>query len=219
MFGIQQTGPETVVTVDLTQCLAPADRTPEFFTAHRVQAEVRSAGLRRQPFRATCSFSLRPKIAGDALFLSDLTPDQAPRLVSSFAHGGVIRDKAYSSDRITLGGVDFPKGLTTHPEKTGGKAYAELVYDLTGMPAKMTHFRALVGMQSGMAGSVAFAVSTRKGDGDWQQVFHTETMGQATPPANVDILLTGVTGLRLEVTDGGNGIGSDHAVWAMARFE
>lgn len=218
-FAVEQTGQALAVTVDLTQCLAPADRTPKFFTTHRLQTEVRSAGLRRRPFRAMCQFSLRPQIAGDALFLSDLQPDQAPRLVSSFAHGGVIRDKAYSSDRITLGGVDFPKGLTTHPEADGGKGHAELVYDLTGLPAKLTRFRALVGVQTGSPGSVAFAVYTRKADGDWQRVFQTETMGQATPPATVDVPLAGMAGLRLEVTDGNNGISSDHAVWAMARFE
>ena len=218
-FAATRTPEGLLVTVPVGPLLGPEERNPQFFATHRVQAEIRSAGLRRRPFRGLCSFSIRPRIAGDAVFLSDLGPDDQPRLVSSFVHGGVIRDKAYSSDRITLGGADFPKGLTTHPETDGGKGYAELVYDLRQMPARLTRFRALVGVQAGSPGSVAFAVHTRAEGGEWREVLKTETMGAASVPVNVDVPLAGAAGLRLHVTDGGNGIGSDHAAWAMARFE
>jgi hypothetical protein len=217
-FKVTEEANGLAVTVTTADLLGPKDRQPEFFTTHQIQAEVRSAGLRRRPFRGLCQFSVRPKIAGDAVFLSDLGADDEPRLVSSFAHGGVIRDKAYSSDRITLGGVDFPKGLTTHPENSGGKAYAELVYDLRKMPARLTRFRALVGMQSTSSGSVTFEVYLRK-DGTWQRVVQTRNMGASTKPVDVDVPLAGATDLKLYVTDAGDGISSDHAVWAMARFE
>jgi beta-galactosidase len=131
----------------------------------------------------------------------------------------VIRDRAYSTDRITLGGIDFPKGLTTHPEKAGGKAYAELVYDLRAKPQSLGRFRALVGMQSTSGGSVVFEVFLRKGGGDWERVLQTDTMAAGTKPVSVDVSLAGATELKLYVTDAGDGIGSDHAVWAMARFE
>jgi hypothetical protein len=218
-FAVENAKDGTVVTVDLGTCLPPAAREPEFFTTYRLQAEMRSSGLRRRPFRATCAFSVRPTITGNAVFLSDLGPDDKPQLVSSFAHGGVIRDRAYSTDRITLGGIDFPKGLTTHPEKAGGKAYAELVYDLRAKPQSLGRFRALVGMQSTSGGSVVFEVFLRKGGGDWERVLQTDTMAAGTKPVSVDVSLAGATELKLYVTDAGDGIGSDHAVWAMARFE
>ncbi|MBT7298268.1 MAG: hypothetical protein HN849_02080 [Victivallales bacterium] len=218
-FTVTEGDQGIAIAVATSNLLTPEERQPTFFTTHQLQAELRSAGLRRRPFRGMCQFSVRPKIAGNAVFLSDLGAKDQPRLASSFTHGGVIRDKAYSTDRITLGGVDFPKGLTTHPEPGGGKAYAELIYDLTTKPARLTRFRALVGMQTGRPGSVTFEVHTREAGGDWQQVQKTGEMGSSTKPVTVDVPLAGLTGLRLYVTDAGDGIGSDHAVWAMARFE
>ncbi len=220
-FETAADGGAVLVSVDVARILPPQARRPKFFAIHRVEAEVRSAGLFRMPFRATCRFSIRPKIAGNALFLSDIPRNArtGPRLVSCFAHGGLILDRPYSGDRIRLGGAEFPKGLTTHPEVDGARAYAELVYDLGGGKRKPKWFRALMGMQSGSAGSVVFVVATRKKGGKWQERVRTKTMGPSSDPVPVNVDLTGAEQLRLYVTDAGDGISCDHAVWAMARFE
>ncbi|NOY81702.1 MAG: hypothetical protein GXP31_11960 [Kiritimatiellaeota bacterium] len=220
-FETEPDGDALRVSVDVARTLPPRARRPKFFTVHRIEVEVRSAGLFRKPFRATCRFSVRPKIAGNALFLSDIPKNarSGPRLISCFAHGGLILDRPYRGDRIRLGGVEFPKGLTTHPETDGARAYAELVYDLGSGKKKPGWFRALAGMQSDSAGSVVFVVATRKRGGKWQERVRTKTMGPSSDPAPVNVDLAGAEQLRLYVTDAGDGISSDHAVWAMARFE
>ncbi|MCK5801206.1 MAG: NPCBM/NEW2 domain-containing protein [Lentisphaeria bacterium] len=210
-----------LVSVDVARILPPQARSPKFFATHRIEVLARSTGLLRKPFRATCRFSIRPKIAGSALFLSDIPEDAptGPRLVSCFAHGGLILDKPYSGDRIRLAGADFPKGLTTHPETDGATAYAKLVYNLGKGKSKPKWFRALAGMQNDSTGSVVFIVATRKKGGAWQERVRTETIGSSSDPMPMSVDLTEADELRLTVTDAGDGISCDHAIWAMARFE
>ena len=68
-------------------------------------------------------------------------------------------------------------------------------------------------------GSVQFFVYTRTAGGPWAEAARTEILGPASAPVDLSVPLGQADELRLYVTDGGNGIGSDHAAWALARLE
>jgi len=90
---------------------------------------------------------------------------------------------------------------------------------MTPFQGKRRTFKATVGVQQGSPGSVTFHVFLRTGEEEWREAFKTDVMAQDMPPGNVSVPITGVDQLRLYVTDGNDGINSDHAVWAMARLE
>lgn len=201
------------VRVDLAKALGPEAMKPETVQSYDLEAEFRDRGLFRRRTSARCRFSIQPAIDTDAVFLSDIRHKKA------FLHGGVIRDKAYGKGLIALDGIEYPKGLTTHPELSPKGAHGEVVYDLRPYVGKRTTFRALVGMQDGRSGSVTFKVYTRKGKGPWKERAHTGTMTYQMAPIEFVVPLNGADELRLYVTDAGDGINSDHGVWAMARLK
>jgi hypothetical protein len=201
------------VTMPVRRLLTADEMAPRFYTSHTVEIELRDRALVPRRASGRFRFALQPVIKDDVVYLSDIQPK------SAFVHGGILRDRAYSTDRITLDGTDFPKGLTTHPEIKGAAAYAEVIYDLTAYQGNRTEFRALVGMQDGAAGSVVFEVYTRTAEGKWQKRAGTDTMTDGKAPVEFAVVLEGADELRLYVTDAGDGINSDHAVWAMARLE
>ncbi|MBT3377447.1 MAG: hypothetical protein HN742_34410 [Lentisphaerae bacterium] len=212
------------VTIDLAPAdlLTDEEREPEFLATHVIEVETRADNLLRTRLSANCRFTIPPVVHADAVFLSDLgvikefahTPP-----IKQMVHGGIIRDQAYTRDRLRLVGVEFPKGLTTHPETTGAQSHAEVIYDMTPFQGKRTTFKATVGVQQGSPGSVTFHVFVRKANEEWREAFKTGVMAEDMTPRNVSIPITGVDQLRLYVTDGNDGINSDHAVWAMARLE
>ncbi len=105
---------------------------------------------------------------------------------------------------LTLGGKTFEKGLGTH-------APSRLVVPLAG---RAVAFEATVGIDDEMKGrrsSMEFQV--------WADGKLLATSGRLTRKncsATLKADLTGARLLRLEVTDGGDGIDSDHADWANA---
>jgi hypothetical protein len=193
--------------------LSPEELEPRFYTTHTAEVELRDRSLVPRRGSGRLCFSLRPVIGDDVVYLSDIRPK------SAFVHGGLLRDRAYSTDRITLAGMDFPKGLTTHPETSPTGGYAEVVYDLTPYQGKRREFRALVGMQEGAPGSVVFRVDVRPAEAEWERGTETETMTDGKTPVELVVPIVGRGELRLYVTDAGDGINSDHAIWAMARLE
>lgn len=223
-WRVAESAADRTVTVDVdgTKLLTAEELAPRFYTTHRLRVAVCEKGLLRRRVAGHFRFAMRPAVKDDVVYLSDLAPaldfSHKPP-TGPLAHGGVIRDRAYSSDRLCLAGIEYPKGLTTHPETTGAGAYAEVVYDVAPHRAKRKTFRALVGMQDGRPGSVTFRVDTRAGNGPWQERTKTGVMTSGADPIDISIPLEGVDAIRLYVTDAGDGIGSDHAVWAMARFE
>jgi hypothetical protein len=165
----------------------------------------------RRRGHARLRLALRPLLDDDVVYLSDIDP------VSASVHGGLHRDRGYSVDRITLAGLDYPKGLTTHPlAKTGS---AEVVYDLRPYHGNRHRFRALVGIPRDVSGSVEFLVHTRTAGGPWVEAARTEVLTAASDPVDIEVQLDDADELRLYVTDGGDGINSDHAAWALARLE
>ena len=121
---------------------------------------------------------------------------------------------------ITLRGEVFPTGVFVHPGETheGGRGFAE--FALVGGLARATRFKATIGVEDTMQdrGSAVFLVYIRR-DGTWQQAHESGILRGGGEIKEVDVDITRADALRLVVTDAGDGIWSDHAVWANARLE
>jgi alpha-galactosidase len=105
---------------------------------------------------------------------------------------------------LTIGGTTYAKGLGTH-------APSSVTYNLGG---RCTAFTADVGVDDEVtAGRVVFQV--------WRDGVKVADSGYVTGADGAKHLtadLTGATTLLLAVTDGGDGINSDHADWANPRI-
>ncbi|MDO5516714.1 MAG: NPCBM/NEW2 domain-containing protein, partial [Clostridium sp.] len=120
-------------------------------------------------------------------------------------------DKAVSGNDLRLTGEDgavvtYEKGLGTHGAST-------IVYDLTDKDYQL--FTSYVGVDRAMynsVGSVVFQVFV-----DGVKMFDSGLMNSKDKQKFVEVDLTGASELKLVVTDGGNGNGSDHADWADAK--
>jgi len=148
------------------------------------------------------------------VYLSDLEPTE------SFAHGDLKRDVGYTGKPISLGGTVYKKGLTLHAETVAQGGDARVVYSLSGGLAAARRFKALIGLDgsSDARGSCVFIVEVWR-QGQWEKLFESPVLKGGQDPATVDVDLTGAEQLRLRVTDGGDGISSDHAVWAEAMVQ
>jgi len=150
------------------------------------------------------------------VYLSDLPEAEYagyyPELKKDVAHGG---------QPLSLGGHTHARGLLTHPGQLTDGNRGQVTYALTGALAKARRFTARIGIEDQAPrdtpgwGTCAFAVEVRRG-GDWQRVFESPVMKAGDAPRDVDVDLSGADRLRLNVTDGGDGISWDHAVWADA---
>jgi len=107
---------------------------------------------------------------------------------------------------LAIGGRAFAHGLGTHANST-------VVYDLSD--ASYNTFTAWVGVDDSMkpfqAGSVVFQIV-----GDGKKLFDSGVMHVNDPAKQVQVPVTGVTELKLVVTDAGDGTRCDHADWAEA---
>ncbi len=132
-------------------------------------------------------------------------------------HGELKRDISYGNAKLSLGGEEFATGLLTHPEATPEGGRAHVVYALNGELARARRFQAWVGIDgsAGNAGSATFAVEVRRA-GQWQRLFESGILRGGQPPARVDVDISRADRLRLVVTDAGDNIYSDHAVWGGA---
>jgi len=209
----EQEGKKLTVNLAVKKLLPAEELQPTRFITHTFEAMFRDRGLMQRQASGVFRFTLRPAVSAKAVYLGDLKP------LKSFAHGGLLLDRSYNTDYIPLGGVEYTKGLTTHPETTPAGAYAEVIYDVRAYAAKKMSFRALAGMPDDAAGSVQFFVYTRQAGGEWVERAKTEIMKAGVAPVDLNVPLENVDELRLCVTDAGDGINSDHAVWALARLE
>ena len=139
-------------------------------------------------------------------YLSDLTATAATN-----GYGPIERDRsngeqgATDGGTLTLNGVTYAKGLGVH-------AGSETTYALAG---NYTRFISDIGVDDvvGSNGSVVFQVWA-----DGVQIYDSGIMTGSSATRTVDVDVTGRQNLRLVVTDGGNGVASDHANWAGARL-
>ncbi|MFF5672940.1 NPCBM/NEW2 domain-containing protein [Streptomyces hygroscopicus] len=106
---------------------------------------------------------------------------------------------------LTLGGTTYAKGLGVH-------APSEVTYYTGG---RCSRFTAQVGVddEKGTAGTVAFEVWA-----DETKVASSGTLTNADPATALTAAIGGADTVRLVVTDGGDGITSDHGDWADAAF-
>lgn len=106
---------------------------------------------------------------------------------------------------LRLGDTTYDKGLGVH-------ARSEVTVDLNGA---YDRFAAHAGIDEEKPdkGSVLFEVL-----GDGQVLARSGVLGPTDEPYAFDVDVSGVRQLTLRVTDGGDGIDSDHADWADARL-
>ncbi|MFD8303546.1 NPCBM/NEW2 domain-containing protein [Streptomyces sp. NPDC059690] len=105
---------------------------------------------------------------------------------------------------ITLGGVVYAKGLGVHAEST--------VEYYTGKACESVTADVGVDDEKGANGTVAFEIWA-----DGTKVASTGVLTNAMPAQPLTADVTGAQVVRLVVTDGGDGIDSDHADWANAQ--
>ncbi|MGL5694103.1 MAG: NPCBM/NEW2 domain-containing protein [Peptostreptococcaceae bacterium] len=128
------------------------------------------------------------------------------------SYGTVQKDKASSGNNIRLTGennqeVVYKRGLGTH-------AHSEIVYDLSDKDYK--YFTSYVGVDRNMYGSVAsieFKVFV-----DGVEKYSSGLMNSTDKQKFVNVDINGAKELKLVVTDGGNGIGSDHGSWGDTKL-
>ncbi|MEU1409376.1 NPCBM/NEW2 domain-containing protein [Streptomyces sp. NPDC005728] len=139
-------------------------------------------------------------------YFSDL-----PMLSATSGWGPVERDTsngesdAGDGHPITLGGVVYAKGLGVHAESE--------VSFYTGTACSKVTADVGVDDEKGTKGTVGFEIWA-----DGGKVASTGVLTNAQPAQPLTADVTGAQVVRLVVTDGGDGIDSDHADWADARL-
>ena len=154
--------------------------------------------------------------AAAGVYLSDLEGTDV------LTYGGTIhRDAGWSgSAPLMISGQKFEKGLILHPQVTDKGAVGHVTYDLAGGLMKAKTLHAMIGIEdeTNPGASVTFAVEVFRG-GKWEQVFASGILRKGDPAQAIDVPIAGADGLRLSVTDAGDGINSDHAAWADAKLQ
>jgi hypothetical protein len=134
-----------------------------------------------------------------------------PFVSESNGWGPVERDMSNGETAAGDGGPLTLRG-TVHDKGLGAHAASEVVVDLGGAYRRFT---AAVGVDDEVAGrgSVTFEVL-----GDGRTLAVTPVLTSADAARALDVDVSGVRRLTLRVTDGGDGVDSDHADWADARL-
>ena len=142
-----------------------------------------------------------PLTAAEQISLSDL---DASHIVTGWGEVGI--DRSVSGTPLIIGGKTYRRGLGLH-------AVSAIQIRLHGAA---TRFTAMVGVDDVMRGkgSVEFVVR-----GDGRELWRSGVMRGGQAAKSIDVVLEGVQLLQLDVTDGGNGVGQDHANWANAVID
>jgi alpha-galactosidase len=134
-----------------------------------------------------------------------------PWLSSTNGWGPVERDAsngeqaAGDGNPITLGGTAYAKGLGVHAPSD--------VSFYTGESCERVTADVGLDDEKGTAGTAAFEIWA-----DGTKVASTGVLTNAMPAQSLTADVTGAQVVRLVVTDGGDGVDSDHADWADARL-
>lgn len=138
------------------------------------------------------------------------------------AHNGVRRDNNYIGKQIVIGGKPFEHGLLVCPVAVSKTGHAD--FDLSEFP-KAKGIKATIGIEDHVQrnGSAVFLVQVGKNveptEDDWETIFKSPTMRGRDPGKEIHVVFpTDAQHVRLLTTDAGNGVHSDHSVWADARF-
>ncbi|HNS18698.1 MAG TPA: NPCBM/NEW2 domain-containing protein [Bacteroidales bacterium] len=119
--------------------------------------------------------------------------------------GEVKANLSAEGNPLSVAGQVYKRGVGTH-------AVSSLLLDLQG---KASIFHSFVGVddESGKRASVEFFVL-----GDGWILWHSGTMRYGDPARQVKLDVKGIKKLGLYVSDGGDGIGWDHADWLDAKI-
>ncbi|MFF3372445.1 NPCBM/NEW2 domain-containing protein [Streptomyces sp. NPDC002680] len=184
--------------------LTPAQGTPPGSYDLALRASYRSpAGARvDSALPLTASVVVAPPAGVSSL--GDL-----PWLSATNGYGPVERNTSNGESAagdghpITIGGVVYAKGLGVHA--------ASAVEFYTGAACETVGADVGVDDEKGANGTVAFEIWA-----DGTKVASTGVLTNAMPAEHLAADVTGARTVRLVVTDGGDGIDSDHADWADA---
>lgn len=124
----------------------------------------------------------------------------------------VNKNKSVSGNKLALTdengeAVYYDRGIGTHATST-------IIYDLTDKD--YAYFSSYVGVDRQMfasVGSIKFEVYV-----DGEKKFDSGIMNSRDSQKYVEVDIVDAKELKLVVTDGGNGIGSDHATWGDAKL-
>ncbi|MDD4822334.1 MAG: NPCBM/NEW2 domain-containing protein [Bacteroidales bacterium] len=114
--------------------------------------------------------------------------------------------KSIDGNTLSVGGSKFTRGVGTH-------AISRFMLKLD---KKGISFKAQVGVddETGTKGTIQFYVI-----GDKSVIWESGLMKGGDKAKNVDVSLSGIDEVAFLVTDGGDGIDSDHADWCDAKIE
>ena len=154
----------------------------------------------RLPHLLTSILALTVAAAGDEIRLSALDLSNATQ-----GWGNPTKDRSVENHPLAIGGRTFDHGFGTHAD-------SRLVLDLKGSARKFT---AWVGVddETNGAGSVEFRVI-----GNGKTLWSSGVMRGKQPAKEVDVDLSGIKKLVLQVSDNGDGMDHDHADWAGATI-
>ena len=128
------------------------------------------------------------------------------------SYGSAKKDISASGNTLRLTNED---GLVaTYEHGIGAHSTSTIVYDLSDKDYQF--FSSYVGVDRQMYGSVGSVVFQVYVDGEKQ--FDSGLMNSRDPQQYVEVNLAGAKELKLVVTDGGNGDGSDHATWGDTKL-
>ena len=122
------------------------------------------------------------------------------------------KDKAISGNKLRLTNENgevavYERGIGAHSTST-------IVYDLTDK--NYDYFTSYVGVDRAMFGTVGSVEFEVWADG--VKLYETGRMNSTDNQKFIEVPITGTKELKLVVTDGGNGIGSDHATWGDTKL-
>jgi hypothetical protein len=141
---------------------------------------------------------------GRITYLSDLTPSKVEQTPFFDEVIPFKTDEALGGGPLRLGDETYDKGLAVHSR-------CVLDYDLAG---QFDRFRTKMGFEPG-TGALGDAIVRVLGDG--KPLYENKAAKGTDPPAAIDVDLTGISHLTLEVDFGGGQDVGDRVVWADAR--
>ncbi|MDO4925775.1 MAG: NPCBM/NEW2 domain-containing protein [Turicibacter sp.] len=128
------------------------------------------------------------------------------------SYGSAKKDISASGNTLRLTNEDG--SVVTYEHGIGAHSTSTIVYDLSDKEYQF--FSSYVGVDRQMYGSVGSVVFQVYVDGEKQ--FDSGLMNSRDPQQYVEVNLAGAKELKLVVTDGGNGDGSDHATWGDTKL-
>ncbi|MES2439965.1 MAG: glycoside hydrolase family 97 catalytic domain-containing protein [Verrucomicrobiota bacterium] len=165
------------------------------------------------PFQSHTLARYGPILGGVLLALAPSTSSAAETWLDEFQIREIASgfsnsqaNKSISEKPLSVGGVVFKRGAGVHAPSAGSF--------MTDGKSPL-RFKARVGADDSAAGagSVAFQIFA-----DDRKLYDSGLIRKGDAAKDVDVDLTGHKQINLIVTDGGDGMNSDHADWCDARF-